>query len=1103
MPRVPGRLRRFLGCGLIFAPLLLPAATPDKNAAGVEFFESKIRPILVNNCYKCHSRQSEKVRGGLLLDTREGLRQGGDSGPAVVPGHPEKSLLVRAVSYTDKDLQMPPKDQKLPEEQIANLRAWVKMGAPDPRASEAEATQAKAMAAAREHWAFQPVVEPAPPKIHWHKSWMKTPLDAFVLENLKSKKLKPSPPADKRTLLRRATFDLIGLPPTQAELDAFLTDKSKDAFAKVVDRLLASPHYGERWGRYWLDVARYADTKGQVNGTTSARLPYAYTYRDYVVQSFNNDLPYNQFILEQLAADQLPAKTNDNRALAAMGFLTVGRQFFGNDNEIIDDRIDVVSRGLLGLTVSCARCHDHKFDPIPTRDYYSLHGVFRSSIEPTNLPLLTVPLPARYEDYLTDLRTNQAALDEYIHSNELVVLAEVRSNAGEYLLATRETAPFATNTLKVEEYLRERKLNNAVYLGWKTNLVQLEKKDADLFQPWFAFAKLPETNWTARAADLAGSFATNRDLNPLVAKMFDGPAPTNLPAVAEDYDRLFGQTATNASNQRLLAFMEATNSPLNPPRSEFARVFLFNNAVISKIQSLRNRVESVDATDPGAPPRAMVLRDRPNPVTSRIFLRGNPGSLGAEAPREFLQVLSRPDEKPFPKKSSGRLQLAEDIASPDNPLTARVFVNRVWMHHFGAALVPTPSDFGVRTPKPLQGKLLDYLAARFMADGWSIKKLHRLIMLSAVYQQSSDDNATAEKIDPDDDYLWRMPRQRLDLEAMRDSMLSVAGQLDEKMGGQPVDISRTNAIPARRTIYALVDRSSLPEFFHAFDFADPDTSSAERFETTVAPQALFLLNSPFMAQCARGLAARCGEGAPDEESKIRRFYEILFQRKPTPGEIELAREYVANQPARDTLNPESAAWQYGWGTYDKEAPSEINFQPLPLFTNSSWWPEKSDWKTAGGVFLNAFGGRPGRTNFAAIRRWVAPRDGTISISGEFTNNQSAGDGARGRIVSSRTGLLGEWTVHNKHVSTSLEKIDVKQNETIDFVVDNPRGKNSGIFYWAPVIRMEPIAGEEIGLPHVWNARENFIDPKKARPTLGAWEKYAQVLLFSNEFFFID
>ena len=461
MPPVSGNCCRALAIGLMLFPVLGSAAPTETNAAGIEFFEGKIRPLLVDNCYKCHSSKSEKVRGGLLVDTRDGLRQGGDSGPAIVPGHPEKSLLIKAVSYTDKDLQMPPKDQKLADEQIEYLRAWVKMGAPDPRVDVASAPLAPGWAAAKEHWAFQPVTEPPVPDVRKHKSWIKSPLDSFVLENLNAKELKPSPPADKRTLLRRATFDLTGLPPTPQEMEAFLADKSGHAFADVVDRLLASPRYGERWGRHWLDVARYADSKGLVNNQESPRLPYAYTYRDYVIRSFNEDLPYDRFILEQLAADQLPPNAEDNRSLAAMGFLTVGRQFLGNQNDVIDDRIDVVSRGLLGLTVSCARCHDHKFDPIPTRDYYALHGIFNSSLEPTNLPLLTVPLPPGYTNFLADLRTNEENLRAYVVSNEEAVLAKVRAATGDYLLAVHDAAPFASNSLKIDELMRSRKLNKS------------------------------------------------------------------------------------------------------------------------------------------------------------------------------------------------------------------------------------------------------------------------------------------------------------------------------------------------------------------------------------------------------------------------------------------------------------------------------------------------------------------------------------------------------------------------------------------------------------------------------------------------------------------
>jgi hypothetical protein len=837
-------------------------------------------------------------------------------------------------------------------------------------------------------------------------------------------------------------------------------------------------------------------------------MPYAYTYRDYVIRSLNEDLPYDRFILEQLAADQLPGNDRDNRCLAAMGFLTAGRGFMGNANDIIDDRIDVVSRGLLGLTVTCARCHDHKFDPIPTRDYYSLHGIFNSSVEPTNMPLLTLPLPAGYTNYLANVRAHEEALHNYIDSNELAVLAMVRSETGDYLLAVHDGASLASNTLKIDDLVRGRKLNKAVFVAWKTNLAGLEKTNSRLFGPWLAFSKLSDAEWPQDAPNLAKNFAAGENLNPRVAKMFTDQTPTNLAGVAAAYDELFAKIPTNAANDEatleLQRFLEDPHSPANPPRAEFSRVFLFDNTVIAKIRTLQSKLVEVDATDPGAPPRAMLLRDKGNPANSRIFLRGNPGTQGAEAPRQFLQVLNTFDTAPFPKKNSGRLQLAEDIANPLNPLTARVFVNRVWMHHFGEPLVSTPSDFGARTPRPIQGKLLDYLAARFMAEGWSLKKLHRLIMLSSVYQQSSAEDKAAAKADPDNEYLWRMNPQRLDFEAMRDSLLFVAGQLDDTMGGQPVDIT-SNSVPARRTIYGLVDRQNLPAFFRAFDFANPDVSSAGRIETMVAPQALFLLNSPLLAQCAHGVVERCEPtGQAAEEAKIRRLYEILFQREPTRAEVDLGENYLANQPARDAVVPEPAAWQYGWGSFDEQTGHPENFNLLPRFNGTAWLAsgKKAD-ANLGAVQLTALGGVPGRTNIAAIRRWIAPRDGVISITGQLVHTQSAGNGVRGRIVSSRLGLLGQWPVHNSRAAAAVDNVEVKENDTIDFIVDYAGKGQAGGFQWAPVIEMAKAGAEEMGLPHVWDAKENFIDPKKVRQPLGAWEKYAQVLLFSNEFFFIE
>src|SRR5947209_15373279 len=393
-------------CLLILA-IRLPAAASD--SAGIDFFEKKVRPIFVENCYKCHSAEAAKLKGGLLLDTRDGVLKGGDTGPAIIAGDVEKSLLIKAVRYTDENLQMPPKNKKLAPEQIAELEAWVKMGAPDPRVTT-PSTKPKVPDASK-HWAFQPIKTAAVPRTK-NQRWVRTPVDAFILAKLEEKKINPSPQADKRTLIRRATFDLLGLPPTPKEVSDFLGDKSPDALSNLLDRLLASPHYGERWGRYWLDVARYADTKGYVF-EEERRYPYSYTYRDYVIRAFNEDLPFDQFIVQQLAADLLPLG-DAKRPLAALGFLTLGRRFLNNQADIIDDRIDVVARGTMGLTVACARCHDHKFDPIPTKDYYSLYGIFASSSEPGNKPLLgNAALPKQYPEYLAERVNREKELKNF------------------------------------------------------------------------------------------------------------------------------------------------------------------------------------------------------------------------------------------------------------------------------------------------------------------------------------------------------------------------------------------------------------------------------------------------------------------------------------------------------------------------------------------------------------------------------------------------------------------------------------------------------------------------------------------------------------------
>jgi mono/diheme cytochrome c family protein len=731
-----------------------PASAAPPSAEGVEYFEKNVRPLLVQHCQSCHGPQ--KQHGGFRIDTKADFLKGGDNGPVVVPGEPEKSPLIHAVRQDGTVKKMPPKST-LEAPAVAILTEWVKQGSPWPDGGPAAV--ARTVAEVREqHWSFRPVRKPAVPGVQ-DAAAVRTPVDAFILAELEKKGLRLSAAVDPRTLLRRVTFDLTGLPPTPEEVEAFLADRSADGYEKVVDRLLASPAYGERWGRHWLDVARYADTKGYVF-TEERRFPYSYTYRDWVIRAFNEDLPYNQFVQQQLAADLLP-HGDDNRSLAALGYLTLGRRFLNNNADIIDDRIDVVCRGLQGLTVSCARCHDHKFDPIPQKDYYSLYGIFDSCQEPAELPLFGQPeQTAAYQAFEKELTKRQEAVAKYR-----------------------------------EEHQAELKAKNRKF---QDELKALEKK-----------------------------------------------------------------------------------------------------------------VEEWKVTAEGAPPRAMVLVDRPQPHNPYVFLRGNPGNHGPNVPRQYLEVVSR-DRKPF-TKGSGRLELAQAIASADNPLTARVLVNRVWLHHFGAGLVRTPSDFGLRGEPPTHPQLLDWLAATFVENGWSIKELHRTLVLSSGYRQSSVDRPEAAALDPENRLLWRMNRRRLEFEALRDSLLAVAGRLDTRMGGKGEEIAAP-PFGKRRTVYGFIDRQNLPGLFRAFDLASPDSTSPQRFTTTVPQQALFLMNSPFPAEQARALVARPDVvAAKTDEERIDRLHRLTFGRPADPAEVKLGLEFL--QAAQASQGKKEKGQLNAWEQY--------------------------------------------------------------------------------------------------------------------------------------------------------------------------------------------
>jgi hypothetical protein len=1090
------------------ALLCLFAALPLCADEPVDFFEKKIRPVLAERCYKCHSASSEKLKGGLLLDTREGALKGGESGkPSVVPGDADASLLIEAIRYGNEDLQMPPKE-RLTEQQVADFTAWINAGAVDPRTNGT----AKA-SAGLSHWAFQPPKPRPPPKLR-NQAWAKTPVDHFIAAKFEEQNLKPAPTADKRTLLRRASFDLTGLPPSNEELELFLRDQSPEAFARAVDRLLASPRYGERWGRHWLDVARYSDTKGYVYDREEKRFVHSHVYRDWVIQAFNDDMPYDRFLALQIAADKLTGETN-KADLAAMGFLTVGRRFLGVMHDIIDDRIDVIGRATMGLSISCARCHDHKFDPIPTRDYYSLYGVFNSCNEET-VSLASAPAKTdAYNEFEKGLNERVEKLNKTFHAKRAEFSDRLRAKAPEYIMAALDVAKLPTEEFYVIAGPDD--LNPIIVRQWDAFLFKTKREFHPVFAPWHAYRALPEKDFAARAARVK---LDSEKLNPLVRDAFSSNAPASMREVAERYGGIFAsvdkawraeiKAAGSNNSARALADPAAEevrqvlyghDSPATIPDGAIVDIeWFFDEDGRVQLQKLQAEIDRWLLKAPGAPPHAVILTDRPQPRNSRVFVRGNPANRAEEVPRQFLEVVSGSARKPF-GQGSGRLEMARAIADRDNPLTARVMVNRIWMHHFGAGLVKTPSDFGTRCDLPTHPELLDWLALRFMDEGWSVKRLHRLIMLSAAYQQGSA-GSNAER-DPENKWLARMTPRRLDFEAMRDSMLLATGELDPAMGGKGVELFK-KPFPARRTVYGFIDRQFVPGVLRVFDFANPDLHIPQRPDTTVPQQALFFMNSPFVVERARALVRRGDvQGASTSEKRVQQLYQAIYGREPTRDQVKAGVEFVKNAPAVESAPPPKPVvtpWQYGWGEYDSSSQRVKDFQSLPHFTGEAWqgganWPDAK----LGWTQLTAEGGHAGNDlQHAAIRRWVAPRDCVVSVTGTLRHERKEGDGIRGRVVSSRGGSLGEWKLHNDKAEVKLEKVELKKGDTLDFVIDLAGGLNSDDFKWAPVIKATESE------PSEWSAKKDFDGPPPPPPQpLDAWEQYAQVLFLSNEFVFVD
>jgi len=1091
-----------------------------------EFFERKVRPLLSARCWKCHG--SKKQEGGLRLDTRSAMVKGGESGPALVPGKPDQGLLVEAIGY--KGLEMPP-DGKLKAAEIAVLLRWIKMGAPwptgkiaPPKTGQKSDPQSTIRDVAKTHWAFQPVRKPVPPVVKDRSDWVRNDIDRFVWAKLRQKALAPSPRADRKTLLRRAYFDLIGMPPTPAEAKRFLSDRSADAFARLVDRLLSDPRYGERWGRHWLDVARYSDTKGAIFGEPRF-YPYAYTYRDYVIAAFNDDKPYDQFLREQLAADLYTDRESDS-SLAALGFLTVHRRSnAGGAQEQWIDRIDTITRGLLGLTVACARCHDHKYDPIPTADFYSLLGVVASIEEPKELPIISRPPPGSALDrsYRKFLVEEDKKRQEFITRNHRKIMKRFRGQVGRCLLAVHDGRDLPSGKLRV--LAGRRKLSPEVTVRWKD---YLEKHPHDaVFGAWQAFSGLSKAKFARGAAEISTQIAANKlpryRLNPLIAAAFKGDPPRSLEEVAERYQRVFNaadqSTAhTDRNREQLRRLLHDDDSPGVMPAGNFKQL---DRLVYLKLLGVEADRRFRLVMHPGSPRRAMVVRDMKKPYDSYIYIRGNKDRHGRSVPRQFLEILSGPGRRPF-QHGSGRRELAEAIASPKNPLTARVMVNRVWLHHFGQGLVQTPSDFGLRADLPSHPKLLDWLAATFVNQGWSIKQLHRLVMNSAVYQQSSHSNDRQFAVDPDNRLLWRYNRWRLEYEAIHDSLLSVSGKLDSTRGGPPVAVFPASKRkgganwpinPYRRAVYGVIDRDRLPAVLPTFDFASPDTTNPRRDITTVPTQSLYMMNNDFVMEMAAALAHRSRiAGSNDVRQRVRQLYQTLFSRDPSRGELALAVPFLKHHAATQATQPKAAVWRFGYGGFDaaKSTHDLSRIRSFPYLgptalQGSAAYPDKKN--SLGWLRLTATGGHAGGSGHCLVRRWTSPVNGTVSLTGILKHTSKKGNGVRATIYGP-AGRLGQWTAHNKTIRTTVPAVRVKKGDTIDFVIDDRGNGFYAGFRWAPQATLVNSTDPKSSRPIAWSSKRDFPKPQLKRNVaksapFGRWEQFVQVLLMSNEFVFVE
>ncbi len=1086
----------------------LHAAEGDKS----EFFENRVRPLIAEKCQSCHGR--EKQQASLRLDSKMGVLSGGENGPAVIAGQVDQSLLIQAIRRDG--LEMPP-DEPLSEDEISIFEKWVRDGAYWPQETDsmdsiALGDQEAIKEKSRKHWSFKPLVKPNVP-IATEGTAVTNPIDAFIASKQQHATVQALPQADKRTLLRRAYFDITGLPPTAKAVDEFELDTSSDAFKKVVDGLLASKEFGQRWGRYWLDVARYADSRDWMPNTDQ-RYPFAYSYRDYVIRSINEDKPYDQFLREQIAADLM---TTDEHApeLAALGFLTVGPRFRNDTLEQISDRVDCISRGVMGLTVACARCHDHKYDPVTIEDFYALYGVFGSTELTEDLPTLRQNrkiTPEQFADYEKQRAAKVQLLDDRISELRQSAIDEVLTAPKKYFQAVYDLG--VSKSVDIRGVVSRHKVTDSAITGFEDSLDRIRRDKSSVthrvYGPLVAGLALDDKGFQPKFKAWLDSAKTSKhEYEPSILTELETTEPKSRLALLEVYANILLR-ATKA------------NAKANPVQSEIKETFMAEKGLLDfdrravvqgyrllgkgrkELGDLDIAIHEVDATHPGSPPRAMVLAEKDQPITPFVFLRGEPARKGDRVPRRYISFFENGDPKPFSNKNSGRLELADKIVNPENPLTARVAVNRVWMRYFGQGLVDSPDDFGLRSNPPSHPELLDWLAASFIENGWSMKWLHRTILDSAAYQRSSvvPANCLAEDIDSDNKLLWRQNRRRLDFEATRDTMLAVSGELDRALDGPSVKLSST-PYPVRRSVYAYIDRVDIDPMLKIFDFASPLASAAHRAETTIPQHSLFVMNHPFVIERAKTIANKVRPAQSDKElvnRSINSIFRRMLGRMPKPEERQASLAFVTTPVSTEGLK-RSSPWMYGLRQVNENG-GETFFE-LPHWTGQVYQGsmEFPDPKL-GHARLTNNGGHPGKGSMACVRRFVVPTAGNASISGLLKHAREQGDGVIASIVHRQpngpsTSIGENWAVFNSETKTKTESFKVAADDCIDFVVESGKSGSSDSFFWKADIEID-FDGVSTT---TWSTEDGFKPPAPAM--LDGWEQLAQALMLTNEFIYID